>query len=57
MDAKDIMKAILGSKGPITITESDLKESQAKKIGVIETWDDKGNSVYTIYTHDRGKRK
>jgi hypothetical protein len=51
MDQKHIMKTILEKIGPITITESDLKESQDSQIGMIEQWDDKGNRTWTIYTH------
>lgn len=57
MDAKDILKAILDQKGMITITASDLKRSQAKQIGVIESWDDQGNRIYNLYTHEGKKPK
>jgi hypothetical protein len=57
VDQKNIMKAILEKIGPITITESDLKESQGDQIGLIEQWDDKGNRTWTIYAHQGRIRK
>jgi hypothetical protein len=56
MDAKDILKSILDRQGMITITESDLEKSKDRSIAVIETWDDEGKKIFTIYTHQaRGK--
>lgn len=52
MDAKDIMKAIL-AKGSITITESDLKASQNKEMGMIEQWDKSGNKEWIVYIHEK----
>jgi hypothetical protein len=56
MDAKDILKTILDRQGMITIKETDLDQSKDKTIAVIETWDDDGNKIFTIYTHQARKK-
>lgn len=57
VDKTDIMKAILEKIGPVTITESDLKGSKEKQIGLIESWDDKGNKTWVAYNHQGRIRK
>jgi hypothetical protein len=56
MNIADILKSILEKQGTVTLSAEDLKKAQGKDIGMIETWDDKGNKSFTIYTHQTRKK-